>query len=150
MNTGLILHTVLGLLLLLIPAGALYLLERKALKSFGIAIVRMMLQLLVLCLMVRILIRVDNSWLSILWLLLMAFYAAWIVVIRCRNQEDKSRDSTQNHGAVPIIPVSLGLFVGVLVVVCTSDGPLAGTCYDDDDSWLEHIRLSPQGRQRAI
>ena len=116
MNTGLILHTVLGLLLLLIPAGALYLLERKALKSFGIAIVRMMLQLLVLCLMVRILIRVDNSWLSILWLLLMAFYAAWIVVIRCRNQEDKSRDSTQNHGAVPIIPVSLGLFVGVLVV----------------------------------
>ena len=46
----------------------------------------------------------------------MAFYAAWIVVIRCRNQEDKSRDSTQNHGAVPIIPVSLGLFVGVLVV----------------------------------
>lgn len=116
MNTGLILHTVLGLLLLLIPAGALYLLERKALRSFGIAIVRMMLQLLVLCLMVRILIRVDNSWLSILWLLLMAFYAAWIVVIRCRNQEDKSRDSTQNHGAVPIIPVSLGLFVGVLVV----------------------------------
>ena len=116
MNTGLILHTVLGLLLLLIPAGALYLLERKALKSFGIAIVRMMLQLLVLCLMVRILIRVDNLWLSILWLLLMAFYAAWIVIIRCRNQGDKSSDSILPHGAVPMIPVGMGLFVGVMVV----------------------------------
>jgi len=116
MNTGLILHTILGLLLLLIPAGALYLLERKALKSFGIAIVRMVLQLLVLCIMVRILIRVDNLWLSILWLLLMAFCAAWIVVSRCRNQGDKSRDSIQTHGVVPMIPVSLGLFVGVLAV----------------------------------
>ena len=116
MNTGLILHTVLGLLLLLIPAGALYLLERKALKSFGIAIVRMVLQLLVLCLMVRILIRVDNLWLSILWLLLMAFYAAWIVISRCRNQGDKSSDSILPHGAVPMIPVGMGLFVGVMVV----------------------------------
>ena len=86
MNTGLILHTVLGLLLLLIPAGALYLLERKALKSFGIAIVRMVLQLLVLCVMVWALIRVDNPWLLILWLLLMAVYSAWIVISRCRNQ----------------------------------------------------------------
>ena len=48
MNTGLILHTLLGLLLLLIPTGALYLLERKKLKSFGFTIVRMMVQLLVL------------------------------------------------------------------------------------------------------
>ena len=116
MNTGLILHTVLGLLLLLIPAGALYLLERKALKSFGIAIVRMVLQLLVLCVMVWALIRVDNPWLLILWLLLMAVYSAWIVISRCRNQGDKSRDLVQNHEPVLIIPVGAGLFVGVLAV----------------------------------
>ena len=61
MNTGLILHTVLGLLLLLIPAGALYLLERKMLKSFGLTIVRMVVQLLVVCLMVWALIRFNRA-----------------------------------------------------------------------------------------
>ena len=76
MNTGLILHTVLGLLLLLIPAGALYLLERKMLKSFGLTIVRMVVQLLVVCLMVWALIRFNKAWLSLVWLLLMAAYGA--------------------------------------------------------------------------
>jgi len=103
MNTGLILHTFLGLLLLLIPAGALYLLERKKLMSFGLAIVRMMVQLLVVCLIVWGLIRFNKAWLSLLWLLLMAVYSAWIVVRRCKNQ-------------VSLIPVCMGLFAGVLIV----------------------------------
>jgi len=112
MNTGLMLHTLLGLLLLLIPAGALYLLERndvrserKMLKSFGIAIIRMMVQLLVVCLMVWALIRVDSPWLSLLWLLLMAVYAAFLVLRRCKL--------AGNQG---YIPVAIGLFVGVLLV----------------------------------
>lgn len=72
MDTGLVIHTVLGLLLLLIPAGALYLLERQMLKSFGLAVGRMMVQLLAVCLMVWGLIRVDSAWLSGAWLLAMA------------------------------------------------------------------------------
>ena len=105
MNTGLILHTLLGLLLLLIPTGALYLLERKKLKSFGFTIVRMMVQLLVLCLLVWALIRVDKFWLSLLWLLLMAVYSAWIVVRRCKLKWRKMFPA-----------VSIGLLVGVLIV----------------------------------
>ena len=105
MNTGLILHTVLGLLLLLIPAGALYLLERKMLKSFGLTIVRMVVQLLVVCLMVWALIRFNKAWLSLVWLLLMAAYAAWIVVKRCKLLWRR------------LLPaVGVGLFVGVLIV----------------------------------
>lgn len=105
MNTGLILHTVLGLLLLLIPAGALYLLEQKMLKSFGLTIVRMVVQLLVLCLMVWVLIRFNKAWLSLLWLVLMAVYSAWIVVKRCKLLWRR------------LLPaVTAGLFVGVLIV----------------------------------
>ena len=105
MNTGLILHTVLGLLLLLIPAGALYLLERQTLKSFGLTIVRMVAQLLVVCLMVWVLIRFNKVWLSLLWLVLMAAYSAWIVVKRCKLLWRK------------LLPaVGIGLFVGVLAV----------------------------------
>ena len=102
MNTGLVLHTVLGLLLLLIPAGALYLLERKALKSFGIAIFRMVVQLLVVCLMVWVLIRVDSSWLSVAWLLVMAVLSAFLVQRRCKS--------------VPMFLVAAGLFLGVFLV----------------------------------
>jgi diguanylate cyclase (GGDEF)-like protein len=38
MDTGLILHTILGLLLLLVPAGALYMLERQMLPKFAVAV----------------------------------------------------------------------------------------------------------------
>lgn len=60
MDTRLILHTFLALLLLLIPAGALYLLERKKLPRFGFVVARMVVQLLVLCLLVWVLIKVDS------------------------------------------------------------------------------------------
>ena len=108
-----ILHTILGLLLLLIPAGALYLLERKMLQTFAVSVARMVVQLLVLCLVVWGLIRIDSPWLLILWLVAISVYSGWIVQRRCRNQGDRSRDSGQNHGPVPLIPVSVGLLVGV-------------------------------------
>lgn len=85
MNTGLLLHTLLGLLLLVIPAGLLYFMERPMLKNFGIAIVRMIIQLAVLCLVVWGLIRVDSPWLLILWLLAIAAYSGWLVIKRCRK-----------------------------------------------------------------
>lgn len=105
MNTGMIIHTILGLLLLLIPAGALYLLERKMLQTFGVAVARMVVQLLGLCLMVWALIKVDSPWLLIAWLLAMAAYSGWIVLKRCKD-----------HGSVTLIPVSIGLFLSVLLV----------------------------------
>ena len=84
MDTGLIIHTILGLLLLLIPAGALYMLERQMLPKFAVAVGRMVVQLLVLCLVVWALLRVNSPWLLIAWLVVMAVYAGWIVLKRCK------------------------------------------------------------------
>lgn len=105
MNTGLLLHTLLGLLLLVIPAGLLYLLERPMLKTFGIAIVRMIIQLAVLCLVVWGLIRIDSPWLLILWLVAIAAYSGWIVVKRCKQEVKKL-----------MLPVSAGLLIGVSLI----------------------------------
>ena len=66
-----ILHIVLGLLLLAMPAGALYFLDRKLLRSFGVAVGRMFVQLLILCLIVWALVKYDAAWLTLLWLVLL-------------------------------------------------------------------------------
>ena len=105
MNTGLLLHTLLGLLLLVIPAGLLYLLERPMLKTFGIAIARMIVQLAVLCLVVWALIRVDSPWLLLVWLVVIAAYSGWLVLKRCKQNIRKL-----------ILPVSAGLLIGVSIV----------------------------------
>ena len=105
MDTRLILHTFLALLLLVIPVGALYMLERSKLVKFVAVIVRMVVQLLVLCLLVWALIKVDSAWLSIAWLVAMAFGGSWLVLKRC---EIKGR------ALMPV--VALGLFLGVFLV----------------------------------
>ena len=105
MNTGLLLHTLLGLLLLVIPAGLLYLLERPMLKTFGIAIARMIVQLAVLCLVVWALIRVDSPWLLLVWFVAIAAYSGWLVLKRCKQNVRKL-----------ILPVSAGLLIGVSIV----------------------------------
>ena len=69
MDTGLILHTFLGLLLLLIPAGALYVLERQMLPKFAVSVARMVVQLLAFCLVV---------WALILWYLSSELDKYWI------------------------------------------------------------------------
>ena len=105
MNTGLLLHTLLGLLLLVIPAGLLYFLERPMLKTYGIAVGRAIVQLALLCLVVWGLIRVDSPWLLLLWLLVIAAYSGWLVSKRCK-QEVKQL----------MLPVSAGLLLGVALV----------------------------------
>ena len=65
-----VLHIILALLLLLIPAGALFVFDRLLLRTTGIAIVRMALQLLLLCLIVWALVKYDKIWLSLLWLVM--------------------------------------------------------------------------------
>lgn len=105
MDLRLILHTILALLLLLIPAGALFLLERKKLARFLFVTLRMTVQLLVLCLLVWILIRVDSPWLSMAWLLATAVGSSWLV---------QKRSGIRGHSLMPAI--SAGLFLGVLLV----------------------------------
>ena len=105
MNTGLILHTFLGLLLLLIPAGALYVLERKMLQPFAVAVGRMAVQLLALCLIVWVLIKVNRLWLTLVWLLAMAGISGALVLKRCRLDVRKL-----------FVAVASGLFVGVFLV----------------------------------
>jgi putative ABC transport system permease protein len=129
MNTGLLLHTLLGLLLLVIPAGLLYLLERPMLKTFGIAIVRMIIQLAVLCLVVWGLIRVDSPWLLILWLVAIAAYSGWLVIKRCRKviSGPSTSSGTANAVVEPVetppvkarglyLSVSAGLLIGVSLI----------------------------------
>lgn len=105
MDTRLILHTFLALLLLLIPAGALYFLERKKLVKFVVTIARVIVQLLVLCLLVWALIKVDSGWLSMAWLIVMAVGMSWLVQKRCNIQ-----------GLSMMPAIAIGLFLGVFLV----------------------------------
>ena len=105
MDKGLILHSIFALLLLLIPAGSLYLLERKMLSKLGMAVGRMVVQLAVLCIVVWALIRIDSPWLLVVWLLMTAVYSSWLVVKRCKQDVHRL-----------LAPVASGLFIGVMFV----------------------------------
>ena len=100
-----ILHIVLGLLLLFIPAGALYIFDRSLLRTTGIAVGRMAVQLLVLCLIVWALVKYDKIWLSLLWLLLLSVTTGVLALHRMK---------------MPLVrflwPVSAGLLVSALTV----------------------------------
>ena len=105
MNTGIILSLVLGGLLAVIPAGILWLLDRSRLMTFGIAIVQMGVQLLLLCGVVWALIKVDKLWLSLLWLLLATGWLTWLVVKRCKLELGRYA-----------LPIGVGLLVSTLLV----------------------------------
>lgn len=100
-----VLHIVLAALLLAIPAGVLYLLERKMLSSLFIAAARMLVQVMVLCLMVWALMRYDRWWMSLLWVVVMTGYAALVVVHKLKDAK-----------RALIMPVALGLLAGTLSV----------------------------------
>lgn len=100
-----VLHIILALLLLLIPAGALFVFDRLLLRTTGIAIVRMALQLLLLCLIVWALVKYDKIWLSLLWLVLLAVVSGVLALRRMRLPLGKF-----------LLPVSAGLLVSALVV----------------------------------
>lgn len=100
-----ILHIVLGLLLLAMPAGALYFLDRKLLRSFGVAVGRMFVQLLILCLIVWALVKYDAAWLTLLWLVLLSGVSALLVVRRIGMRPSEF-----------LLPVAAGLLTGPLLV----------------------------------
>ena len=105
MNTGIILSLVLGGLLAVIPAGILWLLDRSRLMIFGIAIVQMGVQLLLLCGVVWALVKVDKLWLSLLWLLLTTGWLTWLVTKRCKLELGRYA-----------LPIGVGLLASTLLV----------------------------------
>ena len=100
-----VLHIFLALLLLLIPAGALFVFDRSLLQNLGIAVGRMAFQLLALCLIVWALVKYDNIWLSLLWLLLLSVVSGVLALRRMKLPMVKF-----------LLPVSAGLLVSALVV----------------------------------
>ena len=100
-----VLHIVLGLLLLIIPAGALYLFDRSLLRTLGVVVGRMVVQLLVLCLIVWALVKYDKVWLSLLWLVLLTVVSGVLALRRMKLPFAKF-----------LLPVSAGLLVGALLV----------------------------------
>ena len=84
MTTSLILHTILALLLLIIPFGALYVLDRPTIRPLAIALIRGIIQLLVFALIVWGVYRINNAWVNIIWFLAMAVWGGVMVVRKCR------------------------------------------------------------------
>ena len=105
MTTTLILHTILALLLLILPLGALYLLDRPSMKPFATALTKGFIQLLIFSLIVWAVYKVDNIWLSIGWLLVMAVWAGFLVITKCKLTILQY-----------LFPVSTGLLGGTLLV----------------------------------
>ena len=72
MTTSLILHTILALLLLIIPFGALYVLDRPTIRPFATALIRGIIQLLVCSLIVWGVYKINSTWIIIIWFIAMA------------------------------------------------------------------------------
>lgn len=103
--TSLILHTILALLLLILPFGALYILDRPSIRPLAIALAKGLIQLLIFSLVVWGVFKVDNTWINIVWFLAMTLWGGWMIVSKCKL-------SVKDY----LLPASAGLFVGILVV----------------------------------
>lgn len=115
-----ILHMVLGLLLLAVPAGVLYYYDKRMLRYFMVAVVRMFVQLLVLCLMVMVLIRYHSVWLSLLWVFLLTLLSAFVAWSRSK---------------VPTLFYN-SIFLGILIGSLLTGGYLLGVVFPVKE-WLE-------------
>ena len=103
--TSLIIHTILALLLLILPFGALYILDRPSIRPLAMALAKGLVQLLIFSLVVWGVYKMDNTWITIVWFLAMTSWAGWMIVSKCKL-------SVKDY----LIPASAGLFVGVLAV----------------------------------
>lgn len=105
MSTSFILHTFLALLLLIIPFGALYLLDRPSIKPLAYGLLRGLVQLLAFSLIVWGVYRINNIWFSTGWLLIMSVWTGYMVVHKCAL-----------HISKYLVPASIGLFASTLLV----------------------------------
>ena len=105
MTTSFILHTILALFLLILPFGALYLLDRPSIRPLAIALVRGLAQLLLFSLIVWGVYKIDNTWINILWFVAMTIWGGFTVVSKC-------------HLAIKdyLLPAIAGLFGGAIAV----------------------------------
>ena len=95
----------LGMLLLVVPAYAIFVYDRLAWHKSVMAVVRMLVQLLVMGGLLWVVYRFDVLWLSLLWLVLLVLAAAFLLVSRAHI---RSR--------VLFWPACVGMFVSVLLV----------------------------------
>lgn len=116
MNSEMILHIILGLFLLLIPAGLLYYLERKMLRPFLVSVARMGMQLLVLCLVVWALYKVGSPWLLAVWMVLIAVGSGGLVLKRCGQKGLRLLPAVSGGLLVSVAFVALWLLAFVLPV----------------------------------
>ena len=116
MDSGMILHIILGLLLLLIPAGLLYYLERKMLRPFLVSVARMGVQLLVLCLVIWALYKFDSPWLLVVWLVLIAVGSGVLVLKRSKQKGFRLLPAVSGGLLVSVAFVTLWLLALVLPV----------------------------------
>ena len=116
MDSGMILHIILGLLLLMIPAGLLYYLERKMLRPFLVAVARMGVQLLVLCLVIWALYKFDSPWLLVVWLVLIAVGSGVLVLKRSKQKGFRLLPAVSGGLLVSVAFVTLWLLALVLPV----------------------------------
>ena len=105
MTASLILHTILALLLLIIPFGALYVLDRPTIRPLTIALIKGIVQLLVFSLIIWAVYKIDNTWVNILWFLAMSIWGGFMVVKKCKLQ-------IKDY----MLPASAGLFGGTILV----------------------------------
>lgn len=105
MTTSFILHIILALLLLVLPFGALYLLDRPSIKPLAMALIKGFVQLLLFSLIAWGVYHIENIWLSIGWLLVMSVWAGFLVTSKCKIAIQKY-----------LFPTCAGLFVGVLLI----------------------------------
>ena len=79
-----VVHILMGLLLLAVPAVALYVLDRQSLGAFSLAVGRMAVQVLAWSLMAWGVIHVNETWLNLLWLVVMSVFGSSVVLIRIK------------------------------------------------------------------
>lgn len=104
MTTSLILHTLLALLLLVLPMGALYIFDRPSIRPFTLAMTKGIVQLLVFSLIIWGVYRINSLWIATGWLLVMSIWTGWLVNNKCKLP-------VRSY----LLPTSAGLFAGVFL-----------------------------------
>lgn len=94
-----------GLLLLAVPGYLLARFDMPLMQRTVKPVMRMMAQMAVVGAVTWLLWRLDNPWLSLLWIVAMALVAAWLLVKRARLQQKTL-----------LLPVWAGIVAGVAVV----------------------------------
>ena len=105
MTSSLILHTLLALLLLALPIGALYVLDRPSIKPLAFALAKGLGQLLACSLIVWGVYKSNHLSVSIGWLFIMSIWAGWLISTKCKL-------SVKRY----LLPASAGVFTGTLLI----------------------------------